>query len=92
MGMNPKQVERWARIRQMGRTRYIWLHGVLGWGLTVGVVWAVIMAASRGWDRLPILLALAVIGFPIGGYFFGVVTWKTSEKQFAEATRNNPGA
>jgi hypothetical protein len=91
MGMTPKQVERWAKTRKMGRTRYIWLSGVLVWGLTVGVLWAVTMTAMRGqWERLPIPLTIDVIGYSIGGYFFGLFTWKWSEKQYEEATRNNP--
>ncbi|MBN9120397.1 MAG: hypothetical protein J0I06_14775 [Planctomycetes bacterium] len=87
--MTPKQIEQWAKTRQMGRTRFIWLRGVCGWGLTVGIAWAVVMAAVQGWDRLPILLALAVVGFPIGGYFFGVFTWRACEKRYEEATRDD---
>ena len=64
----------------MGRTRYIWLVGVLGWGVATGSMWAVAMAAMQGWDRLPVLLAIALVGFPIGGYFFGAWVWKASSR------------
>lgn len=33
MGMTQKQREKWAKTRQMGRTRFVWLTGVAGWGL-----------------------------------------------------------
>jgi hypothetical protein len=88
--MNQKQFERWAKTRQIGRTAHIWRCGVLGWGLPVGIIWAVAMAAIQGWDRLPILLPVALIGFPIGGYFFGVWTWRTSEKAYRKAMENKP--
>jgi hypothetical protein len=88
--MNPKQRERWAKTRQMGRTRFVWLVGVLGWGVSVGIGWSLAMAAVNGWDRLPVLLPIALIGFPIGGYFFGTLTWRWSEKQYEQATRDDP--
>lgn len=89
MKMTQKQLENWARIRQRGRTRYIWLNGVLYWGLSTGVLWAVTMAAVQGWDRLPRLLAFAVIGFPIGGIFFGLWTWKLAEDRYQQASQEN---
>lgn len=92
MGMTPDQIKQWSKTRRMGRTRYVWLYGVLRWGLTVGVVWAVVMAAFQGWERLPILLALAVVGFPMGGYLFGVVTWRQNEGQYEQAKRAKPDA
>lgn len=85
MKMNQKQLERWAKTRQKGRTRYVWFNGMLCWGVTTGVFWSLGMAFMQGWDRLPLLLAVSMIGFPIGGIFFGLWTWKTFEKQFQEA-------
>lgn len=85
MAMNAKQLERWANIRRGGRTRYIWVQGVLGWGLSMGIFWPLAMAFVQGWDRLPIMLPLALIGFPIGGYFFGAWTWRVSEAQYQRA-------
>ena len=85
MRMSDKQMARWEKTRRMGRTRYIWLVGVLGWGVATGTMWAVAMAAMRGWDRLPVLLAIALVGFPLGGYFFGMWTWKVSESQYQKA-------
>jgi hypothetical protein len=85
MKMTDDQLARWEKTRKMGRTRYVWLVGVPGWGVAVGSTWAVAMAAMQGWDRLPTLLALALVGFPIGGYFFGAWVWKASESQYQKA-------
>jgi len=48
------------------------------------------MAALQGWDRLPFLLPAALIGFPIGGFFFGRWTWKFFEEEFERASREKP--
>ncbi len=79
MKMNVKQKERWARLREMGRRRYIWIHGVLGWGVSVAIAWSVSIAWDEGWDRLPILLPIALVLFPFGGYFFGAIMWRMME-------------
>lgn len=62
--MTPRQMERWANMRARGRTRFVWLVGVCGWGVTVGLAWAAIMAFRQGWDQLPFLLPVALIVFP----------------------------
>ena len=80
-----KQLEQWARIRRRGRESYIWYYGVFGWGLTTGVGWAFFMALTQGWDRLPLLMILALIIFPIGGYVFGVIMWKVLEKRYQQS-------
>lgn len=92
MKMSQKQLVNWAKTRQKGRARYVWLNGVLTWGLTTGVLWAIAMAAMQGWERLPLLLALAVICFPIGGFFYGMWTWKMAENQYQQASRDKPDA
>ena len=85
-------MERWAKIRAKGRTRFIWFNGVLIWGVMTGILWAVVMAAWQDWSRLPRFLGFALVGFPIGGYFFGLLTWSFSEKRFQQALREDPDA
>jgi hypothetical protein len=91
MKMSRQQLDNWAEIRQKGRTRYVWLNGVLCWGLPTGVLWAVAMAAMEGWNRLPLLLAFAIIGFPIGGFFFGWWNWKMAEGRYQQTLRDKLG-
>ncbi len=87
MKMNRKQQERWERMRQLGRSRYIWRHGVLGWGVTVAIAWSLSMAWMDGWDQLPILLPLALVLFPIGGYFFGAFMWRVLDAMSGRSNR-----
>ena len=82
MAMNAKQLDKWAQTRQIGRKAYIWRMGVLGWGIVTGFAWSIAMAASQGWNRLPLLLPIALILFPIGGYFVGAFTWKMTEADY----------
>ena len=80
MEMTPKQLEKWAKTR---------LYGVVGWGLTIGVLWSLVMSYGLGWNQLLLNLVLAVILFPIGGYFFGHWMWKKGEEGFQKANPND---
>lgn len=77
---------RWERTRRMGRRRYVWLVGVCGWGLSVGALWSVafcyyVDAPLPFWAVLPV----ALVGFSVGGYVWGAVTWWWSERGFRAA-------
>jgi hypothetical protein len=85
MKLTLKGRERWAKTRQMGRSRYVLWTGVVGWGVTTGVVWALSMAMKEGWSLLPIFLTFALIAFPAGGYFFGRLMWKWNEVCFRQS-------
>jgi hypothetical protein len=87
MKMTPRQVESWSRTRAKGRTRFVWLTGVVSWGLLVAIFWSVAMASFQGWDRFPRRLGIALILFPIGGYWFGSYVWRKSEEQYEETLR-----
>lgn len=79
--MRAQEIEyrQWETTRARGRDRYIWTVGVMGWGMTTGILWAVAMSAMSGWDHLPVLFPLALIGFAGGGYVFGAITWRMNE-------------
>lgn len=78
----PHELQRWARTRELGRPRYIWLYGVVFWGLTAGLLWSIIMATFQGWNRWPVLFVTAMVVFPIGGYFFGTTMWNKMEAKY----------
>ncbi len=82
--MNEKQAARWEESRKMGRMRFIITRGVVGWGIPVAVAWSTAMYWRQPFDKVWVGTLLALIVFPIGGYFFGAVLWRTSEKQYAE--------
>ena len=82
MEMNPKQREWWSKTRRQGRKSYIWKHGVLYWGVPVGIVWALWMNRQQDPWQLAVMLPLALVVFPIGGYFFGAFMWKHFESAY----------
>jgi uncharacterized membrane protein len=83
--MTEKQAARWAKTRQMGRGRYTLIYGVLIWGVVTGILWAVAMAWMQGWNQLPGFLIFGLIGFPIGGYFYGRLMWRIFEARYDAA-------
>jgi len=82
MRMSQKQIEEWGKTRLMGRQRFIWVRGVLGWGFLTGILWSLVMSANQGFTSFPIFLAKGIILFPTGGYFWSVWVWKSSEQQY----------
>jgi hypothetical protein len=80
--LTDKQREKWEKTRQLGPRRYALFYGVLLWGVPTAILWAAAMSAIQGWNRLPGLLLIALIGFPIGGIFFGKLMWKIFEGRF----------
>jgi hypothetical protein len=78
---------RWERTRSGGRTRFIWLWGVVAWGVPWGVLMTGFLAALAT-DRhqaVSWIIALPLPLGPIGGYFFGVVLWHRVESQYLSA-------
>jgi hypothetical protein len=68
------------------------LYGVALWGLATGVIWALGMSALQGWQRLPFYLPFALIGFPVGGYFFGARIWTKTEQEYQKSVSNRTSA
>lgn len=84
--------QQWERTRQKVRRRFIWLFGVCGWGLSVGVLWSVafwylMIPQPTFWLVLP----LAVVGFSFGGYLWGAAMWWLAERWY-RATRRTQEA
>jgi hypothetical protein len=85
--LTTKQAARWRKTRQIGRGRYTLIYGVLLWGLSSGVIWAVAMSWMMGWERLPIYLVGAVVAFPLAGTLWGRLMWRILEARHAATPR-----
>ena len=73
----------WGKIRQIGRTRYIWMRWALGWG----GVFALAMSLGfflRGapWPVFVWIFAVSLLG----GYFTGRRYWRSAEQEYASST------
>jgi hypothetical protein len=84
--MTAKQRENWEKTRLKGRSHFIRFRGVLFWGVSLGLVWPLAMAAVKGWHYV-LTIPVTLILFPFGGYFWGAWTWKLIEARYEEATR-----
>ncbi len=89
--MTLKEFERWQSIRQGGRTSFIWMQGVLGYGVVMAVVMAIVltlfnMIGGGGFDPhfLVRQLVIDLIFFPLVGYGWGAWVWSRTEKRYQQ--------
>lgn len=80
-GPTQQQLEKWAETRSKGAVRFILVYGVLGWGLTTGLLFSVFSSFlfQRSFTEI---LGLAMIIFPLGGVAWGWVMWWLSERNW----------
>ena len=72
----------WAKTREMGRTKFILVYGVLFWGLIMTI--AFFLLNIKMYPSIPwyILLIVSLIVFSIVGYVVGHFSWKSAEKKY----------
>ena len=68
-----QRLARWEKIKQGGIWRFVLLRGVLGWGLTMGVIGVIFELVSRKAEAFPWYLILGV--FLPAGFVWGLLTW-----------------
>lgn len=68
-----KRLNKWEKIRNKGKMRYILLYGVLFWGGLTGIIMSFFFSP------------LALLVFLIGGIFFGIWTWNKSESLYLKS-------
>jgi len=77
--------EKSDKIRELGRSKFVWRYGVLGWGLTTAILFSLLMACAEGWDGFLFKLIPALVIFPIGGYAWGRIMWAFFERKWRPA-------
>ena len=70
----------WKKKRKKGKTRYILIEGVLGWGLTIFVLSFIFIALFDSPSKFDIILSL-ISSLSIGG-IWSVILWNKKEKIF----------
>jgi hypothetical protein len=94
--MNPTQRERWERARVKGKNHFIWMVGVVRWGLISGFVISTFTYLNRAnWDVRALLemdfvshLGFMLLTFAAFGYVWGWTVWKLTEKRYLEEQEN----
>lgn len=93
--MNPKQREKWSRIRRLGKLRYMIIYGIFFWGLPVGVFYVLITTLiDNNFSIQPILesallrrlffakLFISITLFPTCGLAVSWWLWDYNEKKY----------
>jgi hypothetical protein len=83
--MNETKQMKWQKTRQMGKSKYLLIRGVLPWSLSLTVFFGAIEYLSQGevyssW--IPIRLVL----FATLGFFVSNSRWQTKEKLYEAAS------
>jgi hypothetical protein len=66
-------------VGQMSRKRFIMVYGVLSWGLLTAIAWSLVTSKLNMAEFLGVL-PIALVVFPIGGYFFGAFMWAFTQR------------
>ena len=79
------RLARWERIQQRGIWRFVLLRGVLGWGLTMGIIGIIFEQVSRKEEAFRWYVILGF--FLAGGFLWGLATWFVSMKIYSRAPK-----
>lgn len=87
--MNEKQRLNWEKERAKGRKTFIWLYGILGWGVTMAISFSFVKpwVGNEPLSAVQILLSFTL--FPLGGIILGLLVWKQKEKRYEKAIDKN---
>ena len=90
---NKTFVNNWSKIRENGKWKYIFLHGILLFGIIAGLFSFLIeVLIWDTWDFKDFISLQYVIhqsAFLIGGFFYGITTWYYYEKVYLKRTKQN---
>ena len=94
------QIERWEKLRAMGRTDFILRRGVLGWGVPAAIITVLYkVVQEQGFvlsphltDSLRSAIIVALLLFPAGGGLLGRWLWTAGEARYREMIRERDRA
>ena len=67
---------RWEKMQRDGIWRYALKEGVIKWGFGTAVLWLIFMSIVANGDLIySVIVPYALVGFPVGGFFFGILMW-----------------
>ncbi|AQT67166.1 hypothetical protein STSP2_00309 [Anaerohalosphaera lusitana] len=81
--------KRWAKMRKMGKRKFVLVYGVLFWGLLGGLIY------SLDWKTFTFDsvgdVVRGVIIFTICGALFGLLLWLQAESRYGEERDEGEG-
>lgn len=85
--MDEKARIKWEKLRVMGKRKFVIQFGVLRWGILTAVLWSVFMHIAQPVEQWYIRPLIALVLFPLGGAFVGIISWNSNEKKYAEVKK-----
>lgn len=80
-----ERLAKWERVRAAGRDRFVMRCGVLGWGVPTAILYSLAgLLWERGLGEFALRLAISLLLFPLGGYFWGAIMWRHFEAAYAK--------
>ena len=79
-----------AKTVNPGKTRYILIHGVLGWGLLTASLFSIWTFFTKG-NITTAEIVVAFVLFPISGLFWGASMWSRLKRK-AQRDISDPSA
>jgi len=95
--MNKKnRFKKWEKVREKGRKHYIIYYGVLGWGLSTGILFFILgEILDHGLNISEYFtgdwissLVIGVASFLLGGILFGYFMWGVNENYYHDKYLN----
>lgn len=79
---------KWELIRTRGKLRYIFVNGLLGWGVPTAILFTIMTSLfetkSLSFNQEIVkTFIISIIIFPIGGVFWGLWTWSWIVKKLS---------
>lgn len=80
--MNKKERIKWEKIRSTGKRNFVIQYGVIRWGIPAAILWSFLMHFWRPEEPWYIRPLVALVIFPIGGIFWGILVWNINENKY----------
>ena len=78
-----ERLARWEKIKQGGIWRFVFLRGVLGWGLPMGIFGIIFEHVSRKEEAAPWYFVIGIC--LLGGFFWGLAMWFVTIRIYSRA-------
>ena len=92
MKLTDKQLAKWRQTRQRGMLHFVLTRGVLGWGCTSAVLWAVVTQLREyvfsHYLEFALLLFIGLIVIVPAGFLWVALMWTLVEKKYLKECVN----
>jgi hypothetical protein len=78
--MSRSNAEKWHRLQKLGRPRFVFRYGVLGFGLSTAVLFVLFQGYLYGTTTALFQAVPALLLFPLAGIVWGRFMWWFFEK------------